>query len=388
MTADVSTTPHSPNGLDRPPPRSIKRRVVIDLAGSTLAAFGFFWLILESLDRFRKIDFLATLGLMGWYLMVLHAIIVGGGIAWVRFARRAAYQKESEPQQSTPDERLSTALVHTIQALHKEGEHAEIVRLGAVLSRPFWISGRYRERVAIGGIYEDAAGRIGDRVHQAEALIDDLGWTNAVLGHISHATKNIEHGISLAKSINDPYLEAKGLRHLGMVQQKFLQRPDEAQEYFKRAKEAAERIRDDRARGEMIAGILFNRGEGFLLLFQFDKAREAAERALRIYRELEDTTREIKVMTLIAETHLAANELAEARDQFRKSLAAAQKHVRRDEIGKSLLGLGETYLREGNFEMASKILSDAVDTLNQIGLRKEALRAEDLLRRAENKDSL
>jgi tetratricopeptide (TPR) repeat protein len=248
------------------------------------------------------------------------------------------------------------------------------------------LSGRYKERIAIGTYLEDAAAHLGLTTEQAVSLIDDLGWTNAVLGNLEIAKENIRHGIDLAGQAGDKYLQSKGFRHLGVIEQKFVANTSAAQDYFEQAERTAEEIPDATLQAEMLAGILFNRGEGLLQMLDFEMSRRFAERALDIYRALRDSTRIIKVMTLVASVDMKSGELGRARDGFRAALTEAKRHARRDEVGKSLLGLGEVYLREEKFDLAEKALDEAATVLLELGLKPEASRAEDLLRRAEKKE--
>jgi hypothetical protein len=45
----------------------------------------------------------------------------------------------------------------------------------------------YSERIKVGEFVEEAAARTNNHEAQVAALIDDIGWTNAVVGNIDSA---------------------------------------------------------------------------------------------------------------------------------------------------------------------------------------------------------
>jgi tetratricopeptide (TPR) repeat protein len=373
-------------------PRSRGKRIggfILGVLRNSIAVFGILWLILEPLGFFDTSDFLREQGLYGYYSLWIHALLIG---TFIKLARDLGRQREQDPvvplpsTSDGPDQSLSNELVETVAKLYSKGDHIEVVRLGVVLSRPLWISGRYKQRVAIGRYLEDSAARLGLTREQVAALIDDLGWTNAVLGDIETGIGNVKHGIELAERNALYYHAAKGLRHLGVIEQIYNKNASAAQRALEQAEVAARRITEPAQQLEMVAGIWFNRGEVLLQQGDCSQARDYATRALDAYSQLHDETRSIKVQTLIAKIDLALGDLAHAKDGFRRALTSAKQLARRDEIGKSLLGLGETYLREGNFELAESTLEETVSALSEIGLKNELGRARDLLRRAKDRD--
>jgi Tfp pilus assembly protein PilF len=140
----------------------------------------------------------------------------------------------------------------------------------------------------------------------------------------------------------------------------------------------ASRIEDQKQREEMIAGIAYDIGEGYLQRLDYEKAEEQAMRSLSMYSQLDDEVRTIKVRTLLARIHMMAGDLGKAKDEFRSSLSDAKRLARKDEIGKSLLGLGETYLREGSHALAKAALAEAIQIFETINLPKERARSQEL----------
>jgi len=116
---------------------------------------------------------------------------------------------------------LQDELINVVKKHHIENDHKKVVRLCSNLSRPLWISGKYQQRIILGAFYEDSAQRIEEFDEQVSALIDDLGWTNAVVGDIKVAKENINKGIKIAKERENNYLLAKALRHLGTIELRY-----------------------------------------------------------------------------------------------------------------------------------------------------------------------
>jgi hypothetical protein len=75
---------------------------------------------------------------------------------------------------------------------------------------------------------------------------------------------------------------------------------------------------------------------------------------------------------------MMGGDLSRAKDEFRSSLNDAKRVARKDEIGKSLLGLGETYLREGNHGLAKATLAEAMEIFDALNLSKERARSQEL----------
>jgi tetratricopeptide (TPR) repeat protein len=344
-----------------------------------------FYLVLQILDRFGVSTALFhSHGALYVYVIALHALVIGGGFASARLLAKVRYlsRHASTPVSTNAEVVLSDELVETVAKIHHAGQHIEVVRLARVLSRPLWISGRCKARIAIGAYYEDSAGFLNQPLDQAAALIDDLGWTNVVLGNIDEARKNIKNGIDIAERADAPYLAAKGYRHLGVIDQKYLKHMSDAQAQFAQAELRSRNITDAAERDEMMAGIYFNRGEGLLQMLDYAQARKYCADSLEIYERLSDDLRRVKVKNLIAQVDMLAGDLTRAKQGFRDSLTDARKSARRDEAGKSLLGLGETHLRERSFELAEHTLKEAIDIFSDIGLVNELGRANELLRRA------
>lgn len=270
------------------------------------------------------------------------------------------------------DKNLDSLLITLIekslnQSLHKR-EYNEVIRLGTVLSRPLWLSGKYNSRIQIGRLVEEAAGSIGKKNEQAQALIDDIGWTNAEMGNYPEAIKNINHGIEIVQKIPNHYLLAKGLRHLGGIAKRtklFV----EAKAKYSAALEAAEKITDSKEAKEMMAGIEYALGNLCFELKDFINAEKHIETALIQFRELKDTERAIKTISIKANLYLEKGEIDNAKDMFREGLKLSRDNDRKDEIVLNLKGLSKIYFLENNVTKAMELKNEADIIAKAIGIK-------------------
>src|SRR5579859_7490131 len=128
--------------------------------------------------------------------------------------------------QTSPVESLALSILEYGRQLHMEGRDQALVNLRNHFSLTLHILGFHYIRTQLGELALQSAAIIRDTETKCEILVDDLGWTNHLLGHTDTAIKNIERGIQVArdtklsKSINAVRLslcEAKGLRHLAVA---------------------------------------------------------------------------------------------------------------------------------------------------------------------------
>lgn len=118
-------------------------------------------------------------------------------------------------------------LIKILKEDQKNGKWPEILRLSYPLSRQLFLARKYRLRVEIGKLVNDACNHLSGEtvtinnekikvnVIQASTLIDDLGWTLYQLGDNTETAKeNIKLGITIAKENKELDKVIKGYRHL------------------------------------------------------------------------------------------------------------------------------------------------------------------------------
>ena len=116
----------------------------------------------------------------------------------------------------------------------KKGNWKEIIRLAYPLSRPLWLSRKYKLRVELGKLIDEACIHLNASPEKyimvnnekesissirSSILIDDLGWTLYKLGrhNADTAKENIEKGISIAEQTQEFDKIIKGYRHLSGI---------------------------------------------------------------------------------------------------------------------------------------------------------------------------
>ena len=307
---------------------------------------------------------------------------------------RVIFQLNNEPIRVITDTsdsnkpELQDELVNVVKKHHIENDHKEVVRLCSNLSRALWISGKYQQRIILGAFYEDSAERIGEFDEQICALIDDMGWTNAVVGDIKEAKKNINKGIKIAEERENHYLLAKSFRHLGTIELRYNNDSQKAIENYKKSLEICEKINDKTQKNEMIANISYNMSEAYLLDNEYKNANEYADTAENLFIELNDKIRIIKVKShkaRILTSRQEENDIENAKTLITQALSEARKEKRTDEIGKCLLCLGEIQIINNQKEVAINTLKEALQVFTSIGAIAEINIANSLLGKANNK---
>jgi tetratricopeptide (TPR) repeat protein len=359
------------------------RNYFLGVFGKTIiSSIAFFSAIIGLLIAFSDIT-LKTYGWNGLVLLILSimmlSVLVSISFLFKKMNNLPPIINMVFKKTEEDEELLSSELIETITKLHKKGKHAEVVRLASNISRPLWISGRYDERIHIGSFYEDSSERIKDVKNQIASLVDDLGWTNAVIGKIDDSQKNIQRGIKIAEKHGEFYLAAKGMRHLGTIELRFQENPDSAIKLLFKSLKAAESIQNEKEKEEMIAGIKYNISECYLMKCENSNALQYAKEVKDLLSKLSDKVRILKVNSLIARILLKDKKIDESKELFSNTLVNAKTLSRPDEIGKCLIGLGEIYIMECKNHLAFNILTEAIEVLTEIKSFKELNKANELL---------
>lgn len=161
-------------------------------------------------------------GIVGCWLGIafhsIESIIVGMSILIVFMIVMAIINNQNEK---------TFNLLKILKEDQKNGKWPEILRLSYPLSRQLFLARKYRLRVEIGKLVNDACNhlsgetvtinneKINVNIIQASTLIDDLGWTLYQLGDNTETAKeNIKLGIAIARENKELDKVIKGYRHL------------------------------------------------------------------------------------------------------------------------------------------------------------------------------
>ena len=275
-----------------------------DFASATIMLYGLSWTFIEVNSYFNpEWQALKQLSTIGHYIFLLHAAV--GGLLYAAimdYRRHLRLQKETaslriqlemsqvrvkklatQIEELSQHANLPNALVDAVSQAYERRDYVEVIRLGQALSRPLWLSGEYRTRIAIGTMVEESAALSGRRDEQAMTLIDDLGWTYVVVQEYDLAIRNIKHGIELAAEAGDIYLATKGIRHLGNIS--IIQRNNQAaMNYLLEAKEMAANEPDITRKQDMTAGIHYALAELHIAQRNYEQALVESSHARNFYQ--------------------------------------------------------------------------------------------------------
>lgn len=262
-----------------------------------------------------------------------------------------------------PEARFAKALAEVFQGFRNAKDHQSVLTLGAPLSRMLWLENMRDLRVDLGTMIEEAAGVLGDTEAQAQALIDDIGWTLVSQHRTDRGQQHIQHGISVAQGNKHWYWAAKGLRHLGGIA---LQRGEleQAIQHLEEASVLAPSISDPRKASEMLAGIRYGQAEALIRTGQLDLAEAKVVEAQAHYDSLRDRSRAVKLIAQRASILERRGCLAAARDEFRRGRNAAMALGRLDEMIRNSEGLARVEHGLGNGAVAQS-LRDETAALKQ-----------------------
>lgn len=332
-----------------PGEQPVWRRRVLSLAGHggrLVAVFGGLWLARGVVGLRWEIFPQSAQGL---------AIFASLGLNLFLMVELLLYLPPHPPR-SVPFE---DALLKQVEEMYQREDYAAIVRYHPTFSRMLWFIGSVRELHRLGTLSEDAAARFGDKLTQAAALIDDLGWCLVVLGDYQSAEQNIRHGLRVAELANDAYLQAKAHRHLaGLAIERRPRDLVTPEGELETAERIAHGIPEEPPRREMLAGIRF--ALAILRFFQgrLDEALDHVSEAA----EVADPGRNVHRHALRGKIYEAKGDYQLAKDNYRRGYEQAKRVRRTDEEIRNLVGLARVARTEGHHEEAGQFqtLADAL----------------------------
>ncbi len=261
-------------------------------------------------------------------------------------------------------------LFYDIKQAHADGRWGEVLRIGEVLSRPLWILGKLRLRAEIGRYVEAAASHLGRLEVQARTLIDDLGWTYFELGDTKKATKNITAGKALANRGGYHDLEYKASRHLSGIAL-FEGDAENGKRLLDENKRLIAQIDDSKKHTEAEAGWQTN--YGILLLLddaRGGEAEQAFRSALRMYNDLGDQDRAVKLSSYIGDALATQRKTQEAKDEYRKGITESVREGRLDAEMRCQFGLGALLFDSEKDKNAHDHLKRAREIAEELGNKR------------------
>jgi len=217
----------------------------------------------------------------------------------------------------------------------------EVIKIASAFSRLLWVTGRNDLRIKVGeAVVKLASCSSSHSYEHAQALIDDIGWTNHVIGNTDEAKKNIEHGIKIASKFEHIGLVHIGYRHLSGI---CIDNDDvvKAKNYLdlNQSKDIINKSDKKLEQYIILAGNLFNEAMILDKEQKFKKALELYRKSFKIYEDNNDYARMVKLYYFIGNNLKNQTRYSEAEDSFRKGLEEARKESRKDYILKCSEGL-------------------------------------------------
>lgn len=272
----------------------------------------------------------------------------------------------SEPEgYQVGQKHLSDELLQSVQVAFEKEKWNEVVKVGKILSRPLWILGKYQLRYDIGKLVEMSAAQISDFEAQANALIDDLGWTAYELGKHDLAIDNIKHGISIATNYNYFLIASKAYRHLSGIYLSNNQQKD-SEDALSTSEVYANKIDDEKQRAEALTGCLTNRAIILMNKGEYGTSIDAFLQAKENYKKTNDKDREAKLYHYIGDAYLKWGRKNEAYDAYRQGLSYSEREGRRDGVYRNSYGIATISMSKGDKETAKSMLIKARDAAIQL----------------------
>lgn len=307
---------------------------------------------------------LANTGILG--VAFLFAISALAGTMAVLFTLLTHIQRLENNERSADDNKLADTLIGDLEAAYEAQRWEEVLKIGGVLSRPLWVTGKYQLRTKLGRLVESAAAYSDKPSAQAAALIDDLGWTKYMLGDVSEAKQNILHGITIAQRVGDAFLAYKGHRHLSTMASE-AGALFEASAQLEKAEEIANQLPEGKEKQDAFAGLQFNRALLEISRKNWQQALDQLDSAEASYRSLQDDERLAKIYQYRGDALLHLGRLAEAKDVYRHGVLAATQESRKDGVLQNYLGIARVAAREGDIQEARRVYTECGTLARELG---------------------
>lgn len=331
------------------------------LVGTSVAAFAFFFGILQAHDYFG-LTFFSNPSLAHLKASLLITTSVATGSITTLLTALGALPFQSRPE---PSEAFEDSLLSTLKDALRSKNYAEVIRIGEALSRPLFESGSFSTRLKIGRVVEEAAARSERKDKQMSALIDSVGWSLVELGRYDEAKRPINHGMELSRETGNAFYEAKGLRHLGVIERR-TRNYSEAEQYYMKSLAAAEKISDANEKEVMVAGLNYALASLYFYMGELDKADEYIERSISCFESLSDEYRLNMSLVTKGDIQFKRGQNDKARDTYRRVLRLADRNTEKLQVSRSCLGLAEIYMADSRWDEAREMVS----MLEQIDLKE------------------
>jgi len=256
-------------------------------------------------------------------------------------------------------ERATMVAVTVHAASHGWASHA--TRLAATLFRYLDSGGHYAEAITVHGQARFAAGQIGDRSAEAEALIN-LGVLKLRQGSQPESAAHMEHGLALYREVGDRSGEIRALGNVGILHLQ-LGRYPEATEHLQQALALLGEVGDQVSRGRLLNALTtIDLRQG-----RYQQATLRTHEAQTLFREIGDRNGEGLALASLGDISLRQGHPGPATTHLRRALTLFRQTGDRASQARVLISLGDAALQESHHDQAASYHQEALAICRQTG---------------------
>lgn len=235
------------------------------------------------------------------------------------------------------------------------------LRLTGALGRYWWRRGYLR----MGRDYLETALQYAGAESRTAARAKALHWSGVMhfrLGEYDNARTALEHGLELARETRETTEEMLCLNTLGNMSV-FLRELDAAKKYYEQGLVVVRRL-GDRSGEAMILG---NMGNLCYDLEDYAGSRDLYQQAIEIFRATRHQIGEAIYLANLGRVLLKQAELQKARDYLTQGLHITRELGDRGQIVFGLWSFAQLNAKEGNLEIAARLLGASDSLRDEIG---------------------
>ncbi|MEU7141042.1 tetratricopeptide repeat protein [Nocardia sp. NPDC046473] len=260
---------------------------------------------------------------------------------------------------------MRTERTNLLACLEYTAEHdpARMVELTAVLAELLAREGPWPSALHLHQRATEAAGRLGDRLGQANALVNlaTLRWQT---GRYGRDADLLRQALTLYRELSDPLGEANALRNLGMVQWRignFDQATDLLQQALTLYRDTGYRLGEAKTLASL-GGVRRDNGD-------YEPAAHLFQQVLTLYREIGHRLGEASAFGFLGTVRRHTGDYDQAADLLRRSATRFQEIGHRLGEANALGTLGSLRRDTGDYEQATELSQQAVTLFRDIGDR-------------------
>ena len=241
------------------------------------------------------------------------------------------------------------------------GQHARVIGLTDGLAGLWRLDGPWGDAITRHAAAIEAAQHLGDRLGQANALID-LGGLRGVTGDYPGAAGDLEEALGIYRDLGDRLGQANALIDLGEVGRATGEYPAAAQA-LEQALGICRDLGDRLGQAHALSSLgVVRRATG-----EYPAAAQALEQALGIYRDLGNRAGEAEALNERGTLHRVSGQLEQAGRCHQRALDLAREITTSWDEAHALAGLGRCAAVAGRTAEAEDNLRQALEIFQRIG---------------------